>query len=115
MTIRANRRVSQKRPKRPKAVADAMHTPMERSFAQKLRTDRVESYATPAARASYWAHRTAQLQAEQDATVSASVKELSNGLSSEARQFGPSDVSTTPVASASQAPSALPPFPVSSK
>jgi hypothetical protein len=49
-------------------VGDALNTPMNRSHAQELRTDRVLTFESQSARASFWAglqRRQAQQQQEQ--------------------------------------------------
>lgn len=56
-----------------------MRTPLDRSYAQKLRTDRKVAYETPAARAAFWARQQVLVALEQDREMNQSVVEISQG------------------------------------
>jgi hypothetical protein len=68
------------RPTRPHAVADPARTPMERSYAQKIRTDRPGlSFASASARASFWSRMQRELSQEEEVDMERNVAEISQG------------------------------------
>jgi hypothetical protein len=77
-----------------------MNTPMNRSHAQQLRDDRVLTYASASARASYWAKRQSDLKAQEQAQVDQNVAEISQGAPRSQTQFAGANIEAATLVSA---------------
>ena len=81
--------MSVKRPSKPKGVsrgthprrvADGTHSTLDRSYAQKIRTDRPGlTYQSKAARASFWAQQQRQLETQEAEVITQSLDMISQG------------------------------------
>ena len=104
--------MKQSRPSRPKGasrakkvshVADAMRTPQSRSHAQQLRTDRVLTYESQSARASFWAHQQRLLQAQEHSEMDQNVAAISQGSPLSNIQFASANIKSATLESAAPA------------
>lgn len=83
-----------KRASKPKRTADPMGTPLDRAYAQKVRTDRQGvAYESLAARASYWAKAQKNLEARDDQIVEQSSGAISQGSVRHGTLFGEANIS----------------------
>ena len=90
-----------KRAKNPSHVANPLKTPLDRAFAQKLRTDRPLTYESQTARASYWARQQRLLQEQQAQEMDQSVAEISQGtLVQSGTQFASANIQSATLQSA---------------
>jgi len=102
--------VKQRKPSRPtgakrashaKHVADPMGTPMDRAYAQHIRSDRKGvSYETLASRASFWANAQKRLEAQNDRTVEESSGSISEGSPRHGTSFAEANISLATLQSA---------------
>ena len=97
------------RPTRPKTPKRSMHgkssasplgTPMERSYAQKARSDRTLSYESMASRAAFWAKAGKQLQAQQQQEMDQSVAQITQGTPAQNTSFGAANIQSATLESA---------------
>ncbi len=94
-------RIGPKRPSKPKHVGTPSSLSLDRSFAQKVRTDRtLPNYETPAKRAAFWAKQQAALAANEQAQMDQSVAQISQGTPKENTQFRTANIRAATLQSA---------------
>lgn len=82
-----------KRPTRISGHASPSSLKLDRSYAQKIRTDRTGMpYESMAKRAQFWAHQQAALAAEQQRIVDESVGQISQGTFKENLTFASANI-----------------------
>jgi hypothetical protein len=102
--------VKQRRPSRPSATkkpskarrtADPMDTPMERSYAQKQRTDRAAlSFGSKVNRASFWAQQAKQLADQNEQQLEDDTAAISQGTLQSETQFASANIEEATLQSA---------------
>jgi hypothetical protein len=81
------------RPVKPRKTVDPMRTALDRSTAQKLRTDRTLSFESQTSRANFWARQQKQLFAQEQAQMDQSVAQISQGTLKSQSLFQSANVS----------------------
>ena len=84
---------------RPRRTADPKHFPLDRSWAQKQRTDRKLSPQSETARANYWANLQQGRKDEQD-QINADLEQIGSAPLADITQFGSANISEATLESA---------------
>ncbi len=86
-------RVGPKRPSKPSHVGTPTSLSLDRSFAQKVRTDRtLPNYESPAKRATFWANRMKALATYDQEVIDQSLNPISQGSLVQNSQFATANV-----------------------
>ena len=90
---KSRQRVGVKRPTKPSHVASPASLHLDRSFAQKVRTDRtLPNYESPAKRAAFWANRMKALATYDQEVVDQSLNPISQGSLVQNSQFASANI-----------------------
>ena len=100
MATRPSRPKGSHRPSKPARVADPKKFPLDRGYAQMLRTDRVLSFQSSIARASFWSRLQREGDQQLEQNYSDNVAEITQGFPKDQTQFASANIETATLASA---------------